>query len=579
MFKAPLWYIVLLGLSSILAGGMLFRLRREETTDIVQYLTLLMAAVFVWTSMGFFDQLGISPAVTYTFTKLTYLGIPVVSTAYLLVALEYTDRGDYVSNRLLAVLAIEPVLVNVVVWTNGPVHELFWRLDWSQAQTPIASSSPHGPLFFGHAIYLYVLTMAGVIIVADVIWRRQRTFQRQSVALGIAALFPLLANVLFVTETVVPDPTPPAFLVSASLFYWAVARADVASISPIARQTVIDTMGSGMFVVNDDRLVDVNDQGKTLLDADRDDDLVGEPIATLLDDPTIFTRFDGVVQATETVSMDTEQGLRHFEVEVSPVLDGEERIGRLFLVKDITARVDRQRKLVRKNEQLEGFASVLSHDLRNPLTVAKGYVDTIESTTDDETIAAYAEEVQESHDRIETLIEDVLTMARESEVVDDPDPVSVWRVAREAWGTVKTAEMTLEAADDETRDAVVLADGDRLQRLFENCFRNAREHAGVDVTVTVGVAGFDDPGFEFEPEGSAFWVADDGPGIPPEDRESVLEKGYTTHEEGTGFGLAIVTEIAKGHGWSVRVDESDDGGAKFVFEDVRPGGDSAQTRS
>jgi len=82
-------------------------------------------------------------------------------------------------------------------------------------------------------------------------------------------------------------------------------------------------------------------------------------------------------------------------------------------------------------------------------------------------------------------------------------------------------------------DLAFKADPARLKRLFENLFRNALDHGGPDVTVTVGALS-DKPGF---------YVFDDGPGIPEGDGDSVFEPGYTTREEGTGFGLAIVAEM------------------------------------
>ena len=60
-----------------------------------------------------------------------------------------------------------------------------------------------------------------------------------------------------------------------------------------------------------------------------------------------------------------------------------------------------------------------------------------------------------------------------------------------------------------------------------------------------------------------FFVEDDGPGIPSEERETVFEYGHTTAEEGTGLGLAIVEEIAEAHGWTVSLAESETGGARF----------------
>nr|WP_281362342.1 ATP-binding protein [Natronomonas salina] len=100
------------------------------------------------------------------------------------------------------------------------------------------------------------------------------------------------------------------------------------------------------------------------------------------------------------------------------------------------------------------------------------------------------------------------------------------------------------------------ADPDRLRHLFENLYGNAVEHGAADATVTV------------DPLDGGFFVADDGPGIPEDERDAVLEAGYTTARSGTGLGLAIVRRIAEAHGWTVDVREGADGGARFEFTDV-----------
>ncbi|PSQ27363.1 hypothetical protein BRD03_07260 [Halobacteriales archaeon QS_9_68_17] len=69
---------------------------------------------------------------------------------------------------------------------------------------------------------------------------------------------------------------------------------------------------------------------------------------------------------------------------------------------------------------------------------------------------------------------------------------------------------------------------------------------------------------------ACFVVADDGPGISPEDNERVFESGYTTRENGTGYGLSVVERIAEAHGWSVTVTDSESGGARFEFTGVDP---------
>ena len=207
----------------------------------------------------------------------------------------------------------------------------------------------------------------------------------------------------------------------------------------------------------------------------------------------------------------------------------------------------RERELAEQNERLDQFASILSHDLRNPLSVAKGRLELARMDCDSE----HLESVDGALDHMETLISTLLTVARGGDSVEDPVPVSLRSAAERAWGHVDTAAATLEVDEDVT----VEADSTRLAQMLENLFRNAVEHGGEDVTVTVGPL-----------EEGGFYVADDGPGIPEEERESVFEMGNSTKANGTGLGLAIVEQIADAHGWEVSVVRGEDGGARFRID-------------
>jgi signal transduction histidine kinase len=105
-------------------------------------------------------------------------------------------------------------------------------------------------------------------------------------------------------------------------------------------------------------------------------------------------------------------------------------------------------------------------------------------------------------------------------------------------------------------DQTILADHGRLRQLLENLFRNAVDHGGEDVAITVG---------ELE---QGFYVADDGPGISPDNRDNVFESGYSTSEDGNGLGLQIVKQIVDGHDWDITVTESKEGGARFEITSV-----------
>ncbi|QZX98326.1 sensor histidine kinase [Halobaculum rubrum] len=213
-----------------------------------------------------------------------------------------------------------------------------------------------------------------------------------------------------------------------------------------------------------------------------------------------------------------------------------------------------ERKLTRHNEQLERFASVVSHDLRNPLNVAQGRLELAREERDDEHLRTVAD----AHGRMGALIEDVLTLARQGESIHETEPVELAPLVERCWRTVASADATLSV---ETT-ATVRADPDRLRQLLENLFGNAVDHGGDAVTVTVDTLENDDGGSD------GFYVADDGPGVPEADRDSVFEHGYSSDSDGTGFGLAIVAEIAGAHGWEIRVTEGAAGGARFEVTDV-----------
>jgi PAS domain S-box-containing protein len=234
--------------------------------------------------------------------------------------------------------------------------------------------------------------------------------------------------------------------------------------------------------------------------------------------------------------------------------DGGGRV--VFLARDVTERHEYQAALEAKNERLDEFASFVSHDLRNPLNVAQGSLDMVEPADGDS--AASLAEARDALDRMADLIEDVLALARQGAVVEDPTPTRLEPVVHRAWASIDAGDATLDVGADL---GSVLADGDRLQQLFENLFRNSMEHGSTDDhPVTVHVTRTTD----------GFRVVDDGPGIPDENRETVFEHGFSTNDSGTGFGLAIVDRIAAAHGWTVRALDppSVDRGACFEIAGV-----------
>lgn len=277
-----------------------------------------------------------------------------------------------------------------------------------------------------------------------------------------------------------------------------------------------------------------------------------------------------------------------------------ETIGSVAIGRDITEESRRIREIERKttalerqNERLEKFTSIVSHDLRNPLNVAQLRLDLARDHPESEHPGdEHLDQAADALDRIQVLIDDLLALAREGDDAYEQEPVALAEVVEDCWRTVATANATL----DLRAGSVIRADRSRLRQLLENLIRNAVEHGSTsradadasadavehgstspdsrareavehgvtsadsrareEVTVTVGEL----PG--------GFYVADDGSGVPPEERERVFENGYTTTPGGVGFGLSIVEEIVEAHGWDVRVTDGTTGGARFEVTGV-----------
>ncbi|MEF8814997.1 MAG: PAS domain S-box protein [Halovenus sp.] len=212
--------------------------------------------------------------------------------------------------------------------------------------------------------------------------------------------------------------------------------------------------------------------------------------------------------------------------------------------------IEQRQQLQRERDRLDKFASILSHDLRNPLSVATARLELVQM----ECSSDHLDDIARALARMETLIDDLLTLAREGPQVDALDAVALADAVADCWRTVETGEATLVTETTGT----LQADPSRLKQLLENLLRNAVEHGGDEVVISVGDLA----------ERDGFYIADDGPGIPTDERDEVFEAGYSTTDDGTGFGLDIVQEIVDAHGWEIEVTESEAGGARVEITDL-----------
>ncbi len=454
-------------------------------------------------------------------------------------------------DRIVA-LAAPAFVWLLLAWSSG-THGLARRSLTAVVEGPFTLLSfETGPASVAFLLYAYGLCIAGVFVIVDLYYRTGNRYRLQTFVILLGTLFPFLAGLITVADLGSYANLawyPSALVVHGVFLYGTVFWLGTLNAAVVARDTAVEVMQDPVIVAGSDgRIRDLNPAAEEILPSGAIDSSLS----------AVFPRLD--VGEEHPITIDG----RQFDIQEDPITDprGTDR-GHVFLFRDVSAREQRQAELEqreteleRQNKRLEDFAGVVSHDLRNPLAAASAAVELARHSDDANTDTL--ERASNAHDRMDELIEDLLSLATAGKSVDSADRVSIDSTVRRVWSRLETAEATLTVAG---QDAIVFADGDRLEQLVSNLFRNAVEHGGDDVTVRVDI--------ESRHDGIALAVNDDGPGIPPEQRSRVAERGVSL-AGGTGLGLAIVSDIAEAHEWVLSVDASDIGGARFVISGIKP---------
>ncbi|MFC5133943.1 MULTISPECIES: sensor histidine kinase [Haloferacaceae] len=492
-------------------------------------------------------------------------------------AFAYAGVDEWRTERRLIGLATPAFLWVLLAWssrTHGLARVSFEPIvegPFTLVETGI------GPAGLAFVLYAYGLYAGGTLVIVDLYRRTGNRYRLQTFVALLGTLFPLLAGVATIVDfgsysTV--DWTPAAFVVHGVFLYGVVFWLGTLDAAVVARDTAVEVMQDPVIVAGSDgRIRDLNPAAERILS----DDAVGESLSTA------FPRLESGDEHPITIDG------RQFDIQEDPITDprGTDR-GHVFLLRDVTARERRQAalerreaQLERQNERLEDFAGVVSHDLRNPLAAATAAVELARHGDADA-----LERAADAHERMDELIEGLLSLATAGKAVDAVKPVSIEAAVRTVWSRLETGSATLVVED---ADETVLADEDRLRQLVANLFRNSVEHgstgnrtgpgdsvehgstssrpqaddsvahAGDGVTVSVGIERMDGH--------VTLRIADDGPGIPDEDRERVFERGVSLGD-GTGLGLAIVGDVVEAHGWSVRAVDGPTGGACFEIDGI-----------
>jgi two-component system OmpR family sensor kinase len=261
-----------------------------------------------------------------------------------------------------------------------------------------------------------------------------------------------------------------------------------------------------------------------------------------------------------------------------PSWPGQTEVGRLagalngMLAQIETAFTEREEAAAQaraSEARMRRFVADASHELRTPLTAVRGFAELLGQQSagraaPGSAVLVASDRIEQAATRMGLLVEDLLLLARlDTQRPLEPRPVDLLALAADA-----VAETRVYAPDHPV--ALVVGEGDppvvhgdeaRLRQVVGNLLGNAVQHtpAGTAVTVSVGTEAGD----------AVLEVADEGPGLGPQDAARVFERFYrvdaarTRASGGTGLGLSIVDSIVAAHGGKVSVQSAPGQGARF----------------
>lgn len=510
---------------------------------------VLMAGSTWWVATSSLGLFTVDPARRLLLTELEWLGIVVIPPAWLVFALAYTSREQYITRYSLGMLASVPVITVALALTTGthglvytdPTVSVYGRISLVQYG--------YGTWAWVFFLYAYTLLALGTLLVVQLGVETSSRYRLQAFSLLLSMLAPWCGNVIYLLGWVPVerfDPTPFLFIISGSVGIAGLTQFNLLDSQPvssrIARETVVENMDDGVVVVDtDDRIIDMNRQAAGILDVN---------LSTVIDTPAtaVVPSYDSLGVAdesgvTETVELEHGGSTRYYEIRRTDLRTDRES-GSIIGIHDVT---DRRNRV----QQLDVLNRVLRHNLRNEMNAVYGFAAQV-----DDDVA----------DRIQNKAMSMVELGNKAREIDqllnedDGDPVEISNIV----------DIQLRRARDEYPDVTFehsLPETDRLVPrttgpVLENVVENAAEHNDSDdpwVSIDVQLA--DDR--------TIIEVRDNGPGLPDEE-QAVLRTGEETQlQHSSGLGLWLVSWGTQLMGGSVSVTEREqDAGGTVVRLDI-----------
>ena len=530
-------YVLVFGLAALGCFVALARARRVEDRDTRLGLVGLLACSGGWAAFQLALLVAGRPAVRYLAYEMSLVvGLATVG-AWLYFCSAYTGRSFHRNGTVRRVGALAYLGVVAVKVTN-PLHGLYFTTELVQ-EPFVHTAIRHAAVHWVVAGLSYALAAVGFFMLLE-LFAAADFDTRPLVAAAALTALPVALDVVGHATPVLIDINYESLGVAA----FAVAVLFVFEDRFLSVQVTGDVDDAVVFLDGEDRVRDFNQHARRAFPS-----LVGakgRPFAEVVPDAA------SALAADEVFARSQGEETRYYLVSDSAFSLGQPDIGRVVVFADVTTTERQRRELERQNEQLEGLAAAIRHELRNTLQVVRGRVSVAGTALDEGEVGRARdsfEAASRTADRMERAVADLSSLAEYGQSIEETRDVDFAPAVERAWEAVGPDQcLTVEG------EGTVRADPGRFRELLINAFQFAAHNGGSAVTVTLRADGFG--------------IADDGRRPPAEDPGALFDYGGEVPHAETGVALPNVRMFARAHGWTVSFDDDYDGGTRLLVSGV-----------
>ncbi len=579
----------------------------NNRTSLTPYL-FAMCAIASSFALGFYvlELFSASTELLILWVRLRFafaLFIPALGLFFLLA---YVGHEEWITWRVALLLAIQPCITLFAIWSNDTYH-LQWTYYTTQTINGLVFASYQdataSPIYWMGQLYLLFIGGLLVYIIRHTMHRSPGILRGQVIYLLLAVLLPI-SGILFELFGLRPIPylNWPVFTLclSAVPLGLALFRYRLLDILPAAQSLVLQSMQDSVLVIDSQGHIVQANPAAALLLKEPLPNIIGHHIGEVFwGVPHLIRQYASVYEAQEVISVEGDEGMRHYDLRISPLRNNDRHItGRILVLRDVGATKHAEQHalelaLERERTQLiKSFISDTTHDIMTPISVIRvssyllrSLTDRIGQAVDDArttptTSDVFLDKVQTSINamreksanldasalRLQTLVEGMLEMVKLDRQVFTFIPTDINPLAEQTANLQRfLAEekgIQLELQLDHSLPKIAV-DSNQFIRVMQNLLTNALKHSSTNDKVIMRTC--------WKGEQVAFEVQDTGEGIPEDDLPRIFDRLYRVDKNrpvdsvgiGLGLGLSIVKTIVSAHQGTIEVESTVGVGSTF----------------